>query len=93
MPLSRMPSKALIDALGWDAIQELEAFVDDAAGAGVGSVQPELKPPVGAFHDLPRKAGGNASFTTRRAAPSGRFSRTTPHAACLDRGEPRRGWL
>jgi len=53
MPLSRMPSKALIDALGWDAIQELEAFVDDAAGAGVGSVQPELKPPVGAFHDLP----------------------------------------
>jgi hypothetical protein len=53
MPLIRMPSKALIDALGWDAIQELEAFVDDAAGAGVGSVQPELKPPVGAFHDLP----------------------------------------
>ena len=31
MPLIRMPSKALIDALGWDAIQEIDAWFDDAA--------------------------------------------------------------
>lgn len=31
MPFIHTPSKALIDALGWDAVQELEAFFDDAA--------------------------------------------------------------
>ena len=31
MPFIRLPSKALIDALGWEAVQEIEAWFEDAA--------------------------------------------------------------
>jgi hypothetical protein len=31
MPFIRLPSKALIDALGWEAVREIEACFDGAA--------------------------------------------------------------
>jgi len=63
MPFIRMPSNALIEALGWDAIQELEAFVDDAAE----ELRAEQRRLEAARHDAAYPARGQTDVLWRLA--------------------------
>ncbi|MBE0592183.1 MAG: hypothetical protein IH616_07265 [Gemmatimonadales bacterium] len=63
MPISRMPSKALIDALGWDTIQEIEAFFDDSAE----ELRMERRRLEAARHDAAHPVPGEAEVLWRLA--------------------------
>jgi phosphoglycolate phosphatase-like HAD superfamily hydrolase len=63
MPFIRMPSKALIDALGWEAIQEIDAYFDDAAE----ELRAERRRLEAARLDAARPVSGEADVLSRLA--------------------------
>lgn len=63
MPVIRMPSKALIDALGWEAVQAIETFFEDAAE----ELRAERRRLEAARHDAAHPARGEADVLWRLA--------------------------